>query len=213
MNKTNIDWPGLTHTLNPVTGCLRGCSYCYAQKLHTMRHNAYLEGKKLPRRYQFPFNKIHYWPETFDTVPMNPKKPTKIFIGSMSDICYWDDYHIQETIDFCGDYQNIEFMFLTKQCDIYHGWKWPENCQLGFTAEIPSNGVLKASIDKMAELKSKTFISVEPLVGMGCEIPEEIDLVIVGAMTGPKAITPKKEWIDSIKHPNIHYKDNIRKYL
>ena len=24
MNKTNIDWPGLTHSWNPIYGCLRG---------------------------------------------------------------------------------------------------------------------------------------------------------------------------------------------
>lgn len=38
MNRTTIEWvrnpdgsPGFT--LNPVTGCLRGCAYCYARKL------------------------------------------------------------------------------------------------------------------------------------------------------------------------------------
>jgi len=41
----------------------------------------------------------------------------------------------------------------------------------------------------------------------------EIELVIVGADTSPKPIVPKKKWIDSIKHDNIHYKNNIKKYL
>ena len=30
MNKTKIDWAD--YTWNPVTGCLHGCSYCYARK-------------------------------------------------------------------------------------------------------------------------------------------------------------------------------------
>jgi len=41
----------------------------------------------------------------------------------------------------------------------------------------------------------------------------DVSLVIVGAMTGQGAIKPKKEWIDSIKHPNIFYKNNIKKFL
>jgi len=38
-------------------------------------------------------------------------------------------------------------------------------------------------------------------------------VIIVGAMTGAGAIPPKQEWIESIIHPNIHYKKNILKYM
>ena len=30
MNRTKIEWAD--YTWNPVTGCLRGCPYCYAKK-------------------------------------------------------------------------------------------------------------------------------------------------------------------------------------
>ena len=30
---------------------------------------------------------------------------------------------------------------------------------------------------------------------------------------GPGAVSPKKEWINSIKHDNIYFKQNIKKYL
>ena len=58
------------------------------------------------------------------------------------------------------------------------------------------------------------FISFEPLLGdMSNFDLSGIDLVIVGAMTGQGAITPNKEWIASIKHTNIFYKNNIKKFL
>jgi len=31
MNKTKIDW--CDRSWNPVTGCLHGCSYCYARRI------------------------------------------------------------------------------------------------------------------------------------------------------------------------------------
>ena len=34
LNKTKIDWPGLTHTWNPVVGCRHNCYYCYAKKMN-----------------------------------------------------------------------------------------------------------------------------------------------------------------------------------
>jgi len=46
-------------------------------------------------------------------------------------------------------------------------------------------------------------------------VMDTLDLVIVGAMTGngKKNVIPKKEWIENIIHPNIFYKNNIKKYL
>jgi len=58
------------------------------------------------------------------------------------------------------------------------------------------------------------FISFEPLLGdmSGLDL-SGIDLVIVGADSTKGAEPPRKEWIESIKHPNIFYKNNIKKYL
>jgi len=72
---------------------------------------------------------------------------------------------------------------------------------------------------KIREIESalRPFVSIEPLIGtlktdiMGCE------LVIVGAMTGPGAIKPEREWIESIKRhvpaDKIYWKKNIQKFL
>lgn len=221
MNPTTIDWPGLTHTLNPVSGCLRGCTLdtrgfnCYACTSHTIRHKATLKGKKLPERYKYSFNEIHYWPDTFDTVPKNPKKPIKIFIGSMSDICYWKPSFLQKTVDFCESRPNIEFMFLTKGPLVYERiCTWPANCMLGLTITRPAD-LQHFSIERFYNiLHSRKFLSIEPLLGSFNYMKfRDIDLVIVGADSTKGAAAPKKEWIDSIKHDNIHWKANIKKYL
>jgi protein gp37 len=60
----------------------------------------------------------------------------------------------------------------------------------------------------------KTFISIEPILGM--LIPEAISFAahaIIGAMTGPGAKPPESSWINDLQHPNIHFKDNILKYI
>ena len=68
MNKTSIDWPGLGYTWNPVTGCRRGCSYCYARKIHE-------------RFYKTPFSDIVFHPERLDDPDLYRKAPCKIFVG------------------------------------------------------------------------------------------------------------------------------------
>ena len=212
MNPTYIDWPYLTHTLNPVTGCLRGCSYCYARILHERRHKAYMDGANISERYKYPFNDIHYWPRTFDTVPRKPKKPIKIWIGSVSEIAYWEDSFLEKTIDFCADHSNIDFMFLTKDPHVYLRHTFPLNCQLGLT--ITNSDDFKHYNDFInLHLRNYTFLSIEPLLGfIGGIISRQIDLVIVGMQTKP-ALMPKREWIESIEHPNIHIKYPLSRYI
>ncbi len=197
MNKTTIDWPGLTHTLNPVIGCERNCSYCY--------------GKRMNDRFKWikDWTVPGYYPKRLNALNRN-KKPCTVFVGSMSDICFWPDYLVDNTIEMCCKASWHTYMFLSKSMIVYNNWNFPENCWLGLTVEKPRNSMLT---DELALLENKTFLSIEPICGMGCEIPETINLVIVGAMTGPNAIKPEKEWIESIKHPNIHYKKNIQRYL
>ena len=71
-----------------------------------------------------------------------------------------------------------------------------------------------AALKLMHRQDHKTFISIEPILGM--LIPEAIsfaDHVFVGAMTGTKAKPTELSWINEFQHPNIHFKDNILKYI
>ena len=134
-----------------------------------------------------------------------PQKPQKIFIGSMSEIAYWDKVWIQKVIDKIKEYPQHIFQFLTKDPGIYKEWVFPENCWLGVTV-TKKDDVKKDSLDHLndSHLFKKTFISFEPLLE---EIDpndyigfRNIDWVIIGAESGqrPGKVTPKKEWIKNI---------------
>lgn len=212
MNRTNIDWPNLTYTWNPVVGCKYNCSYCYAKKLHNKRHEAYKKGAKLPAQYAKPYDVIQFFPERLKE-PYKVKKPSTIFVGSMCDLFgEWVDMEwIYDIITVADENPHHTFMFLTKNDVGYNGFCFPDNCLLGLT-------LTKGDQDKVNDFfyysSGKRFLSIEPLLGsfeginLSC-----VDLVIVGAMTGKNPVIPKREWIESIKHPNVYYKENIRKYL
>ena len=68
------------------------------------------------------------------------------------------------------------------------------------------------------ESAKRPFISLEPLLGsVEYRTLVRMNLIIVGAMTGPGATPPQTEWIESIKRnvpaAKLFWKSNIRKYL
>ena len=112
-SKTKIDW--CDSSWNPVTGCLHGCEYCYAQGIAKRFGGVYYEDE-LPNRYgeyeverlradgdlheldyplrNFGNNKIAPYPFEFDPTlhrykldePQKWKKPRTIFVCSMADL-------------------------------------------------------------------------------------------------------------------------------
>lgn len=208
MNRTTIDWPELTHSINPATGCLNNCYYCYARKVHEKRRKTYRsdpEKYKMFKRYANPFNQINYYPQTWKGISKTTKTKRKIFVGSMTDISFWEKDFVDYTIDCCKIYK-YEYMFLTKDPTFYQKYVWFDKCQLGVT--ITSQDELwKADI--IAKLPYKTFVSIEPLMGKIEYNFPGIDLLIIGQMTGKNHIKIKKEWLEGIKHDNIYYKKSV----
>lgn len=203
MNKTKIDWPGLTHTWNPVVGCKTGCHYCYAERMNKRFHwiPDWKKPEFFPERLNGPFG----------------KKAGKVFVGSMCDLFadwIWSDW-IQQVLDTCHAASQHEFMFLTKYPIRYNEFAFPESAWIGTTIEIPDWKGMHRLMDFSAiTTPAKKFLSIEPLLGSFIlNDLQQFDLIIVGAMTGPGAIKPEKEWIESIKHSNIFYKENIKPYL
>lgn len=206
MNRTNIDWPWKPlFTWNPVFGCKGSCHYCYGRAIND-------RFKWIPE-WENPV----FFHERLEE-PSKLKKPSYIFVGSMCDL--FGDWickdWIQQVLMVCEANPQHTFMLLTKNPKRYLSFDFPSNVMLGVTVTHFS---LKATLDcqtmKDMAKKYKTFASIEPIMSgfneAGYSLFRSFDLLIVGAMTGRGAIKPQREWIDSIQHPNIYYKSNIRK--
>jgi protein gp37 len=202
-NKTVIDWPFKPLlTFNPMVGCKNDCSYCYA--------------KALNRRFKWidKWTEPQYFPERLKA-PV-PKKPSFIFIGSMCDLFgYWvDRQFIANVIYHADSHPEHQWIFLTKNPIRYNEFVFPDNVWLGATATNSNN---KKEINQLAKwntslhLNCMTFISIEPLLGDWHGIyPANMNLLIVGAMTGPGAKIPSYDTVKSVDHFNIYYKKSIR---
>ncbi len=201
MNKTKIEWTD--YTWNPQVGCKNGCWYCYAKRM-----NDRFKWIKKWNRPKFFVDRLHE--------PGRLKKPSKIFVGSMTDIfgVWVPSAAIYTILSEVSATCWHTYQFLTRNPKRYSEFAFPTNCWLGVTID----GTEKNAQQKISDLKKMKhffkFISFEPLLGDVSKLNlKGINLVIVGAMTGPGAVNPKREWIKSIKHPNIFYKENIRKFL
>jgi len=212
--KNKIGWCNLTW--NPVWGCCNHCEYCYARGIAKRFWNQMYRNE-----FNYYFKKHPNWVWTGDQLgglwkfeptflesqfdKKFPKKPQRIFVGSMSEIVYWDEVWIQKVIDKTKEYPQHTFIFLTKDPEVYNEWVFPENCWLGVTV-TKKNDIGEESLYDLndSHLLKKTFISFEPILE---EIDPndyigfwDIDWVIIGAETGTRKgkIIPKKEWIESI---------------
>jgi protein gp37 len=76
VNKTKIEW--CDFTWNPVVGCTGACPYCYARKMAHRFHRDFT-----PHWVERNFNRAM------------PKKPSRIFVNSMSDVADWEPTWVQ----------------------------------------------------------------------------------------------------------------------
>jgi protein gp37 len=214
MNKTSIEW--CDFTWNPLVGCKYNCYYCYAIKLNAFRK--FIPCWSEPVYYFDRLNeKVPGMPKIRNGIVkhISPDKPA-VFVVSMGDLfgCWVNPHFIQKVIDYSVDHPQANFLFLTKNPLRYSEFVFPDNCFLGATVER------RSYMDKIKELKrsnwngNNLFISVEPLLTTMVDVDfSGIDFLIVGADSSKKPVIPAKDWIKSIKHPVIYYKENILKYL
>ena len=195
--QTSIEWTD--STWNPVTGCDKispGCKNCYAARLAPR-----LKAMGNPR-YADGFNvTLHH---DLVALPTKWKKPKKIFVNSMSDL-----FHDEVPLDFIQSVfstiiaaDHHTFQVLTKRpertLELAPQLDWPQNLWMGTSVE--SSDYLHR-VDTLRQIPAQTrFLSLEPLLS---DLPNinltDIDWVIAGGESGPKARKVEEDWVRSIR--------------
>jgi protein gp37 len=196
--KSSIEWT--EYTWNPVTGCTKaspGCLNCYAERM-TKR----LQAMGIPN-YRNGFT-VALHDHTL-AAPLRWKKPSVVFVNSMSDLFHEDvsAEFILKVFDVMRQASWHQFQILTKRAErlseITSFVDWPENVWMGVSVE---NAQCAHRIDRLkltgAFIK---FLSIEPMLG---PIPNinltGIDWVIVGGESGPGARPIRREWVIDVRN-------------
>ncbi len=195
---SSIEWT--ESTWNPITGCTKispGCKHCYAERmalrLQAMGQVNYRNGFKLTLQ-----------PQLLE-LPLRWKKPQMIFVNSMSDLFHKDvplDY-IQKIFDVMNRANWHTFQILTKRSErlleLHSRLPWASNIWMGVSVETQNYAY---RIDHLRATNAQTkFLSLEPLLG---PLPNlnlnQIDWIIVGGESGPKARPMSEDWVIDIRN-------------
>ncbi len=195
--ESEIEWTW--STWNPVTGCSpvsAGCDHCYAR-----RYARRLQAMGQPR-YRNGFA-VTLHPDSLE-IPLKWRKPRLVFVNSMSDVFHQKvpTAFINRIFDTMRRTDQHQFQILTKRSARLKGFRpaggWPANVWLGVTVERSDYAF---RIDHLRSTGARTkFLSLEPLLGPlpGLDLTE-IDWVILGGESGPRARPLQQDWVIDVK--------------
>lgn len=207
MAESSIEWTEMTW--NPVTGCNKisaGCKFCYAERmakrLKAIGQPQYKDGFKLTLAPQML------------NVPYSWKRPKIVFVNSMSDLFHEKVplEYIQQVFEVMNNTPQHTYQVLTKRADrlreLAPFLNWTNNIWMGVSVE--NEKVSWRILDLIQTPAKIKFLSIEPLIGPVHNLYlENIDWVIVGGESGPKARPMKKEWaefvFDECKKNNVSF--------
>ena len=196
---SRIEWT--EQTWNPVVGCTKisaGCKHCYAEsmakRLQAMATPGYENGFELtllPHRLADPLKRT---------------KPTVYFLNSMSDLFHErvPDVYIDQVFDVVAKTPRHTYQILTKRAQrmaryFGRGRDVPPNAWMGVSVENKQHGVPRIKHLRTVPARIR-FLSVEPLLEDVGELDlKDIQWVIVGGESGPKARPMKPEWAESVQ--------------
>jgi protein gp37 len=189
---TGIAWTDATW--NPVTGCSKvspGCAHCYAEALSHRFWQAVTPWTPANAHLN-----VRLHPERLDE-PLHWRKPRRVFVCSMSDLFHplvpWR--FIDDVFDVMDQTPRHTYQVLTKRPDRMRDIERlaAPNVWLGVSIEN-DRWVRRADLLRRTPAAVR-FVSAEPLLG---PLPSldltDIDWLIIGGESGPKARPMKPEW-------------------
>jgi protein gp37 len=189
---TGIEWTD--KTWNPTTGCNKvspGCTHCYAEAL-TKRFS-----KNFPNGFDLTLH-----PERLQE-PLRWRKPSRIFVNSMSDLFHEDvpPTFLQEVFSVIRQTPWHIYQILTKRherlLELAPQLDWHENIWIGVSVE---NQNYVNRVDYLRQVPAAVrFLSCEPLLGSLQLDLTGIDWVIVGGESGHRHRTIEAEWVRDIR--------------
>ena len=201
--ESKIEWT--THTFNPWWGCTKvtdGCRNCYAENLSN-RYGFAVWGAGATRR---TFGEKHWQqPIKWNADAQAKGERARVFCASMADV--FDENapegELQRLWDIIAQTPFLDWQLLTKRpqriaTHLPDDWNGGyANVWLGTSVE--DERVLDRVTDLVSVPAVVHFLSVEPLIGPISNLPlEDIEWVIVGGESGPRARAMEKEWAVSI---------------
>jgi protein gp37 len=148
--------------------------------------------------------KLAVLPERLEE-PLRRKKSTVYFVNSMSDLFHKrvSDQYIDQVFDVIRRCPQHTFQILTKRAErLASFFKYravPANAWIGVSVEDREYGIPRVNHLRKVDARIR-FLSVEPLLDDIRDLDlTDINWVIVGGESGPKARPMKIEWVESIR--------------
>jgi protein gp37 len=203
-------------SFNPVWGCENKCEYCYARriakryykqialkeikyitkKMFYLSETEWAKGEMncgLPLNYTINSleNKLKTFTPTWlesNYVRKFPKKPSIIFVNSMSDPAYWKQFWYEKILKRITKNFQHTFVILTKDVNIYKKYTFPHNTILGVTCTTQKTiDQLEVDISNWFDPNNKVLISIEPIqeeIKIPLFLQTMIDWIHVGQESG-----------------------------
>lgn len=205
---SSIEWTEATW--NPIAGCTvlsPGCTNCYAMR---MAHRLALMGQDKYRATTRVSGGRAKWTgkivldEHTLALPRMWGKGRFVFVNSMSDL-FHDDVplgFIQRIFGVMEETPQHTYQILTKRAErlreLSAKLKWPRNVWMGVSVESQKYW---SRVEHLRHIGAHVrFLSLEPLLGPISTLDlDDIQWVIAGGESGPKARPMSPDWVRSIR--------------